>query len=117
MAHARKSPSESTAESSKPADGVASGATTLLWGPGGFSLLIVLGIFIAREERWTLAAKDAAYWCVVAAMVVARTVAARRFGATGGAREGSPMRGVARYALTLVVVAGLAWVLAQSVRV
>lgn len=62
------------------------------------------------EAPWTLSAKDAVYWLVVASMVVAR-YADERGRAIG--QRGVVARSVWKYSLGLVVAAGLVWTIAQ----
>lgn len=77
----------------------------------GCVALAVLAASILTEPPWTLSVKDAAYWLVVTSMIVAR-YREERVHADAAMRQ-SMRRGVAGYAIGLVVIAVFVWVIAQ----
>lgn len=81
----------------------------------GNAALLCLGILIARGPKWTMTSKDAAFGAIVVFIVAMRYLDVSCFGGTTS--EGAPAttRDVLRHACLLAGVAGLGWVVAQSV--
>lgn len=84
------------------------------WLAGGNILLTALAISIARAERWTLTAVDAAFLAVLALVVAARYVDWKSFSATTADGEPATLRDVRRYAAVLVGTWSAIWGLAQT---
>jgi hypothetical protein len=117
VAHVHPIPPENPGKSPDAESALATRPGTLLWGPGGFTLLILVGIFIAREDRWTFTFKDVLYWGVVAAMLVARVRDGGKSRDDDRRDERPAARVILRYAATLLILAGLAWFAGHSVRI
>ena len=79
-------------------------------------LALAFGVLILREQPWNLTVKDALYWWVVAAMLVARTIEEVPSSASDREEKRSALRVITLYAVKVVLLAGLAWVLVQSFR-
>ena len=85
------------------------------WLAGGNILLTSVAILIARSERWTLTAKDVAFWLILALAVALRYVDWRRFSATTADGEPATPHDLRRYAAVLVGTWSALWGLAQAV--
>ena len=86
----------------------------LVWGIGGFGMLVILWVTIMRGAQWTFTVKDVLYWAVVLGMIAARHIDVTRY--HGGTTTGAPAtaRTVGLYALGLLGAAGLFWCIAQA---
>ena len=84
------------------------------WLGGGNMLLMAFAVLIARGERWTLTAKDVAFWLILALALGLRYVDWKRFSATTADGEPATLRDVRRYAAMLVGTWSALWGLAQT---
>jgi hypothetical protein len=98
------------------ADASAGCVAQLIWGIGGFTVLIALAVMILRVEPWTFSIRDALYWLVTAAMIVARYVDVRRYGGKTSLGAPAHQKDVWKYALGLAGAAAALWVLVQAFR-
>lgn len=78
--------------------------------------LVALAILIVRESRWTLTAKDAVFWAVVAAALALRHVDLEHYGGRSPQAGSSAPRTFARYAAAMLGTWGVLWALAHSVQ-
>ena len=83
------------------------------WLAGANVLLAGLGILIARGERWTLTAKDVAFWLIVPAAVALRYVDWKRFRGTTADGDPATARHIRRYAAWLCGSWSALWLVAQ----
>lgn len=87
------------------------------WGLGGCAALLVAALTILRMPHWTFSARDAAFWAIVASMIVVRTLDARRPGATTSTGEVATQLHAKRYAWQLFAAAMLLWTIVHSIDV
>ena len=86
----------------------------LAWIAGGNILLAMFAILIARAERWTLTAKDVAFWLILGSIVTLRYLDWKAFSGTTADGALATVRDVRRYAAWLVGVWFALWTIAQS---
>ena len=85
------------------------------WMLGGNGILAICAVAIAAGERATSNAADLCYWLTVGCLLAARYADIRYLG--GRTSEGAPasMAHWRRYAVVLVVVSIVLWIVAHSV--
>jgi hypothetical protein len=84
------------------------------WLAGGAVLPLPFAILIARDERWTLTAKDVAFWMAVALVVSLRYLDWKRFSATSADGELATARDLRCHAAWLVGTWSALWTIAQT---
>lgn len=95
---------------------LASCLVRLGWMGAGNAALLLLAVGIIQEPSWTLTAKDALFWTVVAAVVVLRYVDVTRLGGRTADGEPATRRHLVRHAVGLVVGSALLWTIVQSIQ-
>lgn len=117
MPNATKGPSSSHPEESNRPQPLAGCLLQLASGIGGFTLIVILCVMIARESPWTLGWKDLVFWAAALGMIVARRIEIARYPAQVAENLADAPRQFRLYALILLPVSGLAWATAQSFRI
>ncbi len=98
----------------EPSESPASGLARIVWMGAGNAVLLMLALSIARVQPWTATWRDLAYGAVLFGVLWVRWIDVTRFG--GRTADGDPAskRDWQRWATAVLVVAGAAWALAQS---
>jgi hypothetical protein len=92
----------------------ASAFLRLLWmAAPAFAVLCIL--VITGSPTWTLGRADLALVLLIVTAVVARTLDGLRYGGTTARNEPATRSNVLGYAARIVLLAGVAWCIAQSV--
>jgi len=86
----------------------------LVWGLGGFLALLCAWSLILRMAPWTLSLRDVFYWGIVLAMLGARRLSVTRYASSAESGAASTRRDFRLYAVGLLGVALIGWIVAQS---
>ena len=114
---ALNAPDTSPADESGPREAPLVGCLVrVAWMAAGNAALLMLAFTIAREPSFTLTAKDALFWAIVAAVIGLRCLDVTRLHGRTADGEPARLRHVARHAVGLIVLAGLLWTIVQSVQ-
>jgi hypothetical protein len=92
----------------------ASALVRLGWMVGGTLAMLVSGMSIAAQPRWTFGWRDVVFWSAALAAIVLRYLDVARFaGETADGRPATRAHFI-RYAAGLCIAAALAWFSVQS---
>jgi hypothetical protein len=82
---------------------------------GAIPFILLCIFLLADTETWTLGTVDIVLVLLVVGAVVARAIDALSYGGTTADGEPATRSHVIRYAIRVVVIAAVAWVIAQSI--
>ena len=108
--------SEQSSSSSPTASSTGNVPLRVLW-MGAIPFILLCIFLLADTERWTLGAVDVVLMLLVAGAVVARALDALVYGGTTADGEPATRAHVIGYAIRLVVIVVIAWVIAQSIAI
>ncbi len=86
----------------------------IIWGFGGSLALFCVWALILRLAPWTLTIRDAIYGAIVLTMLAARRLSVARYAASAESGAVLTAKDFRRYALRLLIVSLIGWVIAQS---
>jgi hypothetical protein len=108
--------SEESSIHTHPAPANGSVVLRVIW-MGAIPFILLCIFLLADAEKWTLGTVDVALALLVVGAVIARALDALKYGGTTADGEPATRAHVVAYAIRLVLIVAVAWVIAQSIAI